>query len=100
MDDMPEELYERLAAAFELTLCTSDLMRNVISDINDEGYEILMGVWARGTETAAVGQSACDRQLALFEGEPGPTAGELKFEWRLSEEDIQFLRTLGITDSA
>jgi hypothetical protein len=100
MNEMPEELYERLAAAFERTLFTSDLIQNAISGINDEGYEISLGLWAKGTKTGCdESQADCDRQLGLFDGEPRPMPGEPRFEWRLTEQDTQFLRSLGVTET-
>jgi len=100
MNEMPEELYERLAAAFERTLFTSDLIQDAIAGINDEGYEISLGLWAKGTKTACdEGQSDCDRQLGLSDGELRPMPGEPRFELRLTEQDTQFLRSLGVTET-
>jgi hypothetical protein len=106
MHEMPEELYERLAAAFERTLFTSDLMQEPISGINDEAYEISLGLWAKGSKSACdeglsddVGQPDCDWQLGLFDGEPRPMPGELQFELRLTDEDVQFLRSIGVIET-
>jgi|SRR5581483_4007350 len=101
MREMPEELYERLAAAFERTLFTSDLMQDAITGINNEGYEISLGLWAKAMKPAwDERQSDCHCQLELFDGERRPMPGEPEFELRLTERDISFLRSVGVAETS
>ena len=91
----PEELYQRLAAAVQQTLLTSESVEDTISDISGAGYSIRLDVWAQGTSTLFDILSDEDSELDLFSNEAG-SQGEARFAWLPTTEDSDVLRWIGI----
>ena len=92
---MPEELYQRLAAAVEQTLLTSESIQDAMSNISAAGFHIRLDVWAESTPTLFDILSDEDGQLDLFGSET--SAGEqVEFNWLTTDEDIDLLRCMGI----
>ena len=92
---MPEELYQLLAVAVQQTLLTSDSVQDAISDISAAGFDIRLDVWAKSTLTLFDILSDEDQHLDLFAGGIGDHH-DLSFDWQTTDEDIHFLRCIGI----
>lgn len=94
MKENPEDLFERLAAAIEQTLCASDLVQEALSCINTAGYDLRLDVWATVAKPVP---GYPEDKLEMF-GDLPITDGKRRFDSLLTSRDVEFLHSAGISE--
>lgn len=92
---MPDELYELLKDAVEQALLASDSVQAILEDISGGGSDIQLEVWAKIAGTLAQVPAGPSRQFHLFE--PGFPLDLALPDWMPTEEDVEFLRGMGVS---
>jgi hypothetical protein len=92
---IPEELYERLAAAIERSLLASDSVQDAMSEINAFGVDVRLDVWAKASPTLLDILADEEGQLDLF-ADQTHSQGQIGLDWLPTEEDTDLLRSMGI----